>query len=322
MRVLKKLNMDKKYHSVSQNTAVNDLIKTAHFNKFDQTENNVSYFFNQTQTTRKACTLVLQINGLIKKSSIKAGYGQLLDFISVKYLEQSFNTNVLTFQIKDYQAFRGHKDSRATTRAIKKELSHLESSSVFYDNKNIDIREKERQGIKQHSTDSMDIVDKYTSKNGYYHVYLSSDYAKMLSKSFSVLIPKCAYAVNSNKFPHVYYITRALCLNARTNIKNEKRANRIKIKTLLDAVPSINTTTKHFSRYTKEPLMDSLNYLTEQGNFLESYDIVDKNYNHVDYEDERMTFREFSNLFIVQHYADKNYLELVKKLNKKQVEKV
>lgn len=299
---------------LKQSTFLDSLRKVANpkKHKFNK-EKQIGYF----KSTNKDKTRIIVLEVLTKTAEKKGDYigsdfVKIIDFAN--YLYTSTSMEQMTCRVSELSAFLKLNSSKSVYKVIKKEFPNLENSLIKYEDKRLTEKELNRQGITKNVTsdEGFKLFKKLESYNGLLRFELSEEFKNILDVSYNYEYPTVANMGNFRQFPHLYYTTHAICLNAVRNQKNLKRATSMKVSTLLESVPTL-TKDKRFKERVKEPFKKNFDKLKEL-DFLDEWKLVDDNYKELKKEEwNKLKPNEFYSSTLIYNFSDDHYKKITQK---------
>lgn len=186
---------------------------------------------NQTSVSFK------DVTALFTGKTLGVPETQLLDYIVAKHAQTSNHDNEpsVVFTLKEYMHDRGLKDSKSARASLKRGLDKLVSLQISYsggDNKKKSFNP---------SFGRRNFFTGYDYKRGKAAITFTPEINMMLAKqAMPMPYPSLLYRLNPWKEATAWHILRRLSDNKWQNY-GESRADRMKIKTILESCPSLPT---------------------------------------------------------------------------------
>lgn len=220
----KPLSDKNRYLTIYQNNATNQASRL-------NSKRNVKHTLTDTKVSFK------DISGYFNGSSFGVPEAQLFDYVVYRYASMSNHDNKLavSFSMKDYMNDRGLKDRKSARKALINGIGKLSSLRIEYGG-----------GTNNKYDHSFGIINIFqdadygNTKRGFATLTFSDKFHELITQGAMLMpYPPLLFKLNPKKDATSFYILRKLSENKRTNIRRPKRANAVKIGSLLDYCPSL-----------------------------------------------------------------------------------
>lgn len=217
------------YSFIMQNNATNQLSRIS-------TKNNAKHLLGDTETTFK------QITATFKGDKYGVQDAQNFDILVIKHIQDSNHENNTLVQIplREYMAIRGKKSRTSTIRGLEKSLNNLLHLSISYKSK------YEHKKFDQ-SFGGMNIfqdLDYGKTRAGYITANFTAKANQLITQqTMPMPYHNLLFKLNPRTEAPSFYILRRILENKITNY-GERRADKMKIATLLQDCPAIPSYSK------------------------------------------------------------------------------
>jgi hypothetical protein len=212
---------EKPYGTISQNNALNNIFRV------NDKHNTKELPFNKKRVQADAVTVIT------KATHLGLAEAQMLDYINYKFnqLSDHEHTKQFSFTLKEYMKDTGRKDPKTTRNAIKQRLDTIASTTYSYSGG--DENNPYNQSFGAHP------LLGYDYRRGKVYIDLTNFFHDLLVyHSMPMAYFKLMFKLDPKKDSTALYILRAILENKRIN-KASPRSNRIRVKTLLEKIPSL-----------------------------------------------------------------------------------
>lgn len=210
------------YGTISQNNALNNIFRV------NDRHNTKELPFNKKKIQTDAVTAIT------KATHLGLAEAQMLDYINYKFnqLADHEHINKFIFTLKEYMKDTGRKDPKSARTAIKQRLDTIASTTYSYSGG--DKKNPYNQSFGSHPLLGYDYL-----RGGKVRIELTDFFHDLLVySSMPMAYCKLAFKLDPRKDATALYILRALLENKRIN-KISPRSNRMRVKTLLEKIPSL-----------------------------------------------------------------------------------
>lgn len=212
---------EKPYGTISQNNALNNIFRV------NDKHSTKELPFNKKQIQTDAVTAIT------KATHLGLAEAQILDYINYKFNQLSDHEHIkqFSFTLKEYMKDTEKKDPKTTRNAIKQRLDTIASTTYSYSGG--DENSPYNQSFGAHP------LLGYDYRRGKVYIELTDFFHDLLIyHSMPMAYFKLMFKLDPRKDSTALYILRAILENKRIN-KASPRSNRMRVKTLLEKIPSL-----------------------------------------------------------------------------------
>lgn len=261
------------YDLITQNKPINDISR---LNSKQGTTNLLS-----TQII-KSGDITATISDAKEGSSFTPTEAIIFDYMLAQHTRSNNeNSRTISFSVTQYMNGRNLKDRRNAKHQLDKGLKTFLRTTLAYSG----MKRPNGKGKRPKDVDAFDGINILTSAHrtpdGIVTVSFSPEFNDIITKRGLVMpYAKATYQINPQKHPHAYYIVRKMQEQKRIAY-GEPNADRLRISTLLKAIPSLPTyeevkkTNRNYSGRIIEPFFRDLGETPQVQQIFKDYAFLD-----------------------------------------------